>query len=112
MRGITYYQHKETPGLGGEVDNPRWKALWPGPRAFDEDGSFRLAVIKGQAGSTEQDPHRVDGLSGATITSKGVTNMLDFWLGEKRFQAVPRPKSARRRTDGGQEDGSGPSIRS
>ncbi len=86
VRGITYYQHKETPGLGGEVDNPRWKALWPGRRAFDEDGSFRLAVIKGQAGSAEEDPHRVDGLSGATITSKGVTNMLDFWLGENGFK--------------------------
>ncbi len=30
VRGITYYQHGETPGLGGEVDNPTWKALWPG----------------------------------------------------------------------------------
>ncbi len=85
VRGITYYQHKETPGLGGEVDNPRWKALWPGRRAFDEDGSFRLEVIKGQAASASQDPYRVDGLSGATITSRGVTNMLDFWLGENGF---------------------------
>jgi len=85
VRGITYYLHKETPGLGGEVDNPRWKNRWPGRRAFDQEGVFRLAVIKGQANSPEQDPHRVDGLSGATITSNGVTNMLDFWLGEHGF---------------------------
>lgn len=86
VRGITYYLHKETPGLGGEVDNPRWKALWPGRRAeFDENGKLRLAVIKGQAASAEEDPFRVDGLSGATITSNGVTNMLDFWLGENGF---------------------------
>ena len=87
VRGITYYTHKETPGLGGEVDNPRWKARWPGRRAFDEDGEFQLAVIKGQAGGAAEDPFRVDGLSGATITSNGVTNMLDFWLGERGFEA-------------------------
>ncbi len=86
VRGITYYQHKETPGLGGEVDNPRWKAGWQGRRAFDADGEFQLAVIKGQAASAEEDPFRVDGLSGATITSNGVTNMLDFWLGENGFE--------------------------
>ena len=86
VRGITYYLHKETPGLGGEVDNPTWKALWPDRRAFDEDGEFRLAVIKGRAGPAAEDPHRVDGLSGATITSNGVTNMLDFWLGEHGFE--------------------------
>ena len=86
VRGITYYQHKETPGLGGEVDNPRWKDEWPGRKAFDEDGEVRLEVIKGFANSPEDDPHRVDGLSGATITSNGVTNMLDFWLGENGFE--------------------------
>lgn len=86
VRGITYYQHKETPGLGGEVDNPRWKGLWPGRKAFDEDGRVRLAVMKGQAKSVAEDPHRVDGLAGATITSNGVTNMLEFWLGENGFE--------------------------
>ena len=87
IRGITYYQHKETPGLGGEVDNPSWKALWPGRIAFDDSGKPAITVIKGQAGSPDQDPHRVDGLSGATITSRGVINMLQFWLGENGFAA-------------------------
>ena len=32
IRGLTYYEHKETPGLGGEVDNPRWKSLWKRPQ--------------------------------------------------------------------------------
>jgi len=86
VHGITYYQHKETPGLGGEVDNPRWKGLWPGRKAFDDDGEVRLAVIKGFAGSVEEDPYEVDGLAGATITSNGVTNMLEFWLGENGFE--------------------------
>lgn len=85
VKGITYYAHKETPGLGGEVDNDRWKALWPGRLAFDEKGKPALRVKKGQAGSAEDDPYQVDGLAGATITSNGVTNMLSFWLGRDAF---------------------------
>ncbi len=85
IRGITFYEHKETPGLGGEVDNPRWKARWLGRRAFDEGFEPKITVIKGRAGDPEEDPYSVDGLSGATITSRGVTNLLHFWLGEHGF---------------------------
>jgi Na+-transporting NADH:ubiquinone oxidoreductase subunit C len=83
--GITFYEHKETPGLGGEVDNARWKALWPGRLAFDDRGEPAIAVKKGVAGTVEEDPYQVDGLSGATITSRGVTSLLRFWLGENGF---------------------------
>ncbi len=83
--GLTFYQHKETPGLGGEVDNPRWKALWPGRLAFDDRGNPAIAVKKGVAGSIEDDPYNVDGLSGATITSRGVTSLVRFWLGDDGF---------------------------
>lgn len=83
--GITFYSHKETPGLGGEVDNPRWKALWPGRMAFNERGVVSIAIKKGAAGPATEDPYNVDGLSGATITSRGVTNLLRFWLGENGF---------------------------
>ena len=86
VRGITYYQHGETPGLGGEVDNPRWKALWPGRKIYDESGDAVFEVIKGQAGPASSDPYRVDGLSGATITSRGVSHMIDFWLGPNGFK--------------------------
>jgi Na+-transporting NADH:ubiquinone oxidoreductase subunit C len=85
VRGITFYEHKETPGLGGEVDNPRWKALWPGRKLFDESGEPAISVVKGRAGPAQEDPHHVDGLSGATMTSRGVTNLLHFWLGESGF---------------------------
>lgn len=85
IRGITYYEHGETPGLGGEVDNPRWKALWKGRKAFNENGDLVIQVIKGTAGPPEENPHQVDGLSGATITGQGVTAMLRFWLGEHGF---------------------------
>ena len=85
VKGITFYEHGETPGLGGEVDNLRWKALWPGRMAFDESWRPMLKVKKGRAGNAEDDPYEVDGLSGATITSNGVTNMIQFWLGEDGF---------------------------
>ena len=85
VRGLTYYEQAETPGLGGEVENPRWKQLWQGRKAFGDDGAVKIAVIKGPAGNPESDPHHVDGLSGATITSRGVTNMLQYWLGDKGF---------------------------
>ena len=85
IRGLTYYQHGETPGLGGEVDNPAWKALWPGRVAYDDQWVPTIRVIKGKAGSAAEDPHQVDGLSGATLTSRGVTHMLQFWLGENGF---------------------------
>jgi Na+-transporting NADH:ubiquinone oxidoreductase subunit C len=83
--GLTYYEHKETPGLGGEVENPRWKRLWPGRKIYDTAWQPALTVIKGNAGPPAADPNRVDGLSGATITGRGVTNMIDFWLGPTGF---------------------------
>ena len=82
VRGITYYSHKETPGLGGEVDNPRWKAQWPGKRALNADGDVLIEVIKGKAKDKDR---QVDGLSGATITTRGVNNMLKLWLGEHGY---------------------------
>ncbi len=85
IRGITYYEHGETAGLGGEVDNPNWKALWPGRKAYDENGKPAIQVAKGHVGPPDQAPYRVDGLAGATITSNGVTNMLQLWLGENGF---------------------------
>jgi len=85
VRGITFYQHGETPGLGGEVDNPKWKSLWLGRKAFDENFEPKIEVIKGTAGPAADNPHKVDGLSGATITSRGVSHLVQFWLGENGF---------------------------
>lgn len=79
--GLTFYQQAETPGLGGEVQNPDWKALWTGKKIY-EGGVVKLAVIKGNKPGND---YGVDALSGATITSNGVTNMIDFWMGDKGF---------------------------
>lgn len=85
VAGLGFYDHGETPGLGGEVDNPRWKALWPGKKVY-RDGEVELGLKKGAVDPTSSDADwNVDGLSGATLTSRGVTNLIDFWLGDNGF---------------------------
>lgn len=85
VRGLTFYEQKETPGLGGEIANPKWQALWVGRKAYDASWAPQLAVIKGQAGPPQNDPHHVDGLSGATITSNGITRVVRFWLSDHGY---------------------------
>lgn len=85
VRGLTYYEHKETPGLGGEISNPTWLQLWQGRKGYDDKWQPRIAVIKGQAGSPDADPLHVDGLSGATITGNAVTRLMQFWLSDKGY---------------------------
>jgi Na+-transporting NADH:ubiquinone oxidoreductase subunit C len=80
--GLSFYEHAETPGLGGEIDNPDWRSLWPGKKLLGANGEYQLEVIKGRV--NQQSPeavHKVDGLSGATITSDGVDNLLRYWMG-------------------------------
>ncbi|MEI6896821.1 MAG: Na(+)-translocating NADH-quinone reductase subunit C [Psychromonas sp.] len=83
IEAITYYEQGETPGLGGEVANPRWRALFVGKELFDEQGKPAIKIIKGQA--KKESKHDVDGLSGATLTSVGVERSFTFWLGELGF---------------------------
>lgn len=80
IKGLSFYEHGETPGLGGEVENPRWTAKWPGKRVYDADWRVQVEVSK-----TATTDYQVDALSGATITSNGVTSMLQFWLGDYGF---------------------------
>jgi Na+-transporting NADH:ubiquinone oxidoreductase subunit C len=90
VSGIEFYDHKETPGLGAEVDNPKWKAQWKGKKIY-KDNKVNLAVIKGkvEAGDSESS-YKIDGLSGATITSRGVTNMVAYWFGESGYSSLLR----------------------
>lgn len=86
ISGLGFYEHGETPGLGGEVDNPRWKAQWPGKQVY-RDGSVEIALNKGAVDPASANADwRVDGLSGATLTARGVTNLVQYWLGEDGFK--------------------------
>lgn len=86
IKGLGFYSHGETPGLGGEIENPRWLAIWQGKKTFDEDYNPIIEVIKGSVDpSTTGSEYKVDGLSGATITAKGVSGMMQYWLGNDAF---------------------------
>lgn len=85
VAGLGFYEHKETPGLGGEVDNPRWKALWPGKQVY-ADGDVALEVMKGSVDPAASGAeYQVDGLAGATLTTRGVSHLVQYWLGENGF---------------------------
>jgi Na+-transporting NADH:ubiquinone oxidoreductase subunit C len=86
VAGITFYEHGETPGLGGEIDNPNWKKSWEGKQAYDENGAVVINVIKGQVDpASPEAKRRIDGLSGATLTTRGVDNLIQYWLGENGY---------------------------
>ena len=96
VRGIAFYEHGETPGLGGEIENPKWQALWNGREAFDDHFNPVLTVVKGATGPPDRNPHEVDGLSGATMTGNGVTHLVRFWLGEHGYGPYLRTLMDRR----------------
>jgi Na+-transporting NADH:ubiquinone oxidoreductase subunit C len=81
VRELVYYKQKETPGLGGEVQNPSWKAKWDGKKLF-KDGDVAIQVKKNADSSSD---YVVDALSGATLTSNGVQNTLSYWAGDNGY---------------------------
>lgn len=81
VRELIYYQQKETPGLGGEVQNPAWQAKWDGKELY-ENGEVAIRVVKN---ANPSNPHTIDALSGATLTSNGVENTVRYWVGEQGF---------------------------
>ena len=81
--GLQFYEHAETPGLGAEVDNPKWKAQWSGKKLADEEGKLQITVAKTPP-PAGKDFH-IDALSGATLTSVGVDNLVKFWMGKEGY---------------------------
>ncbi|MBV1908408.1 MAG: Na(+)-translocating NADH-quinone reductase subunit C [Kangiellaceae bacterium] len=79
--GLKFYEQGETAGLGGEVENPLWLALWNGKKLMNSDGEPALTLVK----TIPKNEFEVDGLSGATMTTRGIQNMLDYWLSEDGF---------------------------
>lgn len=86
VKGLSFYAHGETPGLGGEVDNPAWKASWQGKKIYKDTEEPEIALVKGKVdNSAAGAEYKIDGLSGATLTSNGVTNLMKFWMGENGY---------------------------
>lgn len=82
VAGISFYEQAETAGLGSEITNPLWQAEWVGKRIYD-NGEVRFQLVKG--GTAEAGPYSVDAVSGASLTSKGVTNLVRYWLGNDGY---------------------------
>ena len=88
VAGLGFYEHGETPGLGGEIDNPNWKHIWPGKQVFRDD-QVAIQVLKGAVPAGSNDKQwQVDGLSGATLTTKGVDNLVRYWMGDQGFKPL------------------------
>ncbi len=86
IEGFTFYSHGETPGLGGEVDNPKWKEIWKGKKAFDENWNVKIEVIKGRVDpERESAKYQIDGLSGSTLTTRGIDHLIKYWMGEHGY---------------------------
>ncbi len=93
LRGLTFYDDGETPGLGGEINNKAWQAHWASGKhpdrpklAYDEEGNVKIRVLKGAVDPSHPDAkYQIDGISGATITTRGVSNMVQYWLGPDGF---------------------------
>jgi Na+-transporting NADH:ubiquinone oxidoreductase subunit C len=103
---VTFYEHGETPGLGGEIENPSWRKIWEGKKITDENGEPQLRVVKGDVNaSTPESQYKIDGLAGATLTSDGVTNLIQFWVGENGFgpylEKIRQENSSQARAEAG-----------
>ena len=86
VAGLTFFEHGETPGLGGEIDDADWLASWVGKLVRDDTGRIRLGVAPDDVDpKSAEAPYQVDGLTGATRTCDGVTAMVRYWLGEDGF---------------------------
>lgn len=79
--GLKFYDQGETPGLGGEIENAKWLSSWTGKKLFDSQGQMALKLVKGMA----QNEHEIDAISGATMTTRGVQHMLEYWLSDHGF---------------------------
>lgn len=86
IEAITFYEHGETPGLGAEIDNPLWKNKWKGKTAFDDDWNLKIEVVQGRVDASMPNArYHVDGISGATYTTRGVDQLVRFWLGSSGY---------------------------
>lgn len=89
IQGLSFYDQGETPGLGGEIVNPKWRAKWQDKKIYDETGVARIELVKGAVDNAEPEAvHQVDAIAGATLTSRGVSNLMRFWFGEQGYKAL------------------------
>jgi Na+-transporting NADH:ubiquinone oxidoreductase subunit C len=74
IRGVTFYEHEETPGLGGEIASAWFQDQFKGKSIVGPDGEPGIRILRGGGASQ---PNEVDAITGATMTSKKVEAMLN-----------------------------------
>jgi Na+-transporting NADH:ubiquinone oxidoreductase subunit C len=82
-RGLQFYAHGETPGLGDAVDKPAWRDQWRGKKLYDADGNPQIEVVKGPAPDGSE--YQIDGLAGATLTGRGVSVFVRHWISDEGY---------------------------
>mgnify|MGYP000232523460 CR=1 FL=1 len=81
IEGVTFSHAGETPGLGARITTLDIQQRYQGKEIFGESGELMAVVMqKGEGKDYSSDPHKVDGMSGATLTAKGVNEMLKNYL--------------------------------
>jgi Na+-transporting NADH:ubiquinone oxidoreductase subunit C len=81
IRGVSFDHKGETPGLGARIaSDPEIAARYKGKTIYDGSNLVSVNMMKGEGNDYDNEPHRVDGMSGATLTGKGVNNMLMDYL--------------------------------
>ena len=85
IEGLSFYEHKETPGLGAEIANPDWQATWVGKQPYNQNNIPQMRLVKSISPDPNVAEHQVDTLAGATLTSRGVEATINFWLGERGY---------------------------
>lgn len=86
VRSLVFYDHNETPGMGGRISTADWQTQWQKKLLRDQNGNLRIGVATGSPTSAEDRSYQIDAMAGATITGRGVTNLLRFWVGPMGFE--------------------------
>ncbi|MDJ0709173.1 MAG: Na(+)-translocating NADH-quinone reductase subunit C [Woeseiaceae bacterium] len=85
-RGLQFYAHGETPGLGDQMDKEDWRAQWDSKQLYGDSDQPQVRVIKGLVpDGVDGGEHMIDGMSGATLTGNGITGLLQYWTGSHGF---------------------------
>lgn len=80
VKGVKFEHKGETPGLGARITDEEIQGRYPGKEVYENGKLVSVTMMKGEGNDYSGDKHKVDGLSGATLTAKGVNNMLTEYL--------------------------------
>ena len=86
IKGLRFYSHAETPGLGDQMDKEPWRALWVGKKVYGTGDEPEIRVVRGPVPAGAPNPqHLIDGMSGATLTGNGISGLVRYWTGPHGF---------------------------